>query len=50
MKRSAPSPNAFVHDVFDGGHQWHGELAYPFLAAMARLTHATPFFATMMSW
>jgi dienelactone hydrolase len=24
-------PDAFVHDVFDGGHQWHGELAYPFL-------------------
>jgi dienelactone hydrolase len=21
-----------VHDVFSGGHQWHGELAYPFLA------------------
>ncbi len=21
-----------VHDVFDGGHQWHGALAYPFLA------------------
>ena len=20
-----------VHDVFDGGHQWHGEAAYPFL-------------------
>jgi dienelactone hydrolase len=20
------------HDVFSGGHQWHGELAYPFLA------------------
>ena len=20
------------HDVFDGGHQWHGDLAYPFLA------------------
>lgn len=25
-------PDAFVHDVFEGGHQWHGELAYPFLA------------------
>ncbi len=24
-------PEALVHDVFDGGHQWHGELAYPFL-------------------
>jgi poly(3-hydroxybutyrate) depolymerase len=24
-------PDAFVHDVFEGGHQWHGELAYPFL-------------------
>lgn len=21
-----------AHDVFSGGHQWHGELAYPFLA------------------
>jgi dienelactone hydrolase len=21
-----------VHDVFSGGHRWHGELAYPFLA------------------
>jgi fermentation-respiration switch protein FrsA (DUF1100 family) len=20
-----------VHDVFDGGHEWHGEQAYPFL-------------------
>lgn len=20
-----------VHDVFEGGHRWHGELAYPFL-------------------
>jgi hypothetical protein len=20
-----------VHDVFDGGHQWHGQAAYPFL-------------------
>jgi dienelactone hydrolase len=24
-------PEAFVHDVFEGGHQWHGERAYPFL-------------------
>jgi len=24
-------PGALVHDVFDGGHQWHGELGYPFL-------------------
>ena len=24
-------PDAFVHDVFEGGHQWHGELAYGFL-------------------
>jgi dienelactone hydrolase len=24
-------PEALVHDVFEGGHQWHGELAYPFL-------------------
>jgi hypothetical protein len=21
---------ALVHDVFEGDHQWHGELAYPF--------------------
>jgi len=21
---------ALVHDVFDGGHQWHGDAAYPF--------------------
>jgi hypothetical protein len=20
-----------VHDVFDGGHEWHGDQAYPFL-------------------
>jgi dienelactone hydrolase len=24
-------PDALVHDVFEGGHQWHGELAFPFL-------------------
>jgi len=24
-------PDALVHDVFDGGHRWHGTLAYPFL-------------------
>ncbi len=24
-------PESLVHDVFDGGHQWHGERAYPFL-------------------
>jgi dienelactone hydrolase len=24
-------PDAFVHDVFEGGHQWHGEQVYPFL-------------------
>ena len=29
-------PDALVHDVFEGGHQWHGELAYPFLGALAR--------------
>jgi len=23
--------DALVHDVFDGGHEWHGHLAYPFL-------------------
>jgi dienelactone hydrolase len=25
------SEDRLVHDVFDGGHQWHGEEAYPFL-------------------
>jgi fermentation-respiration switch protein FrsA (DUF1100 family) len=25
-----------AHDVFDGGHQWHGELAYPFLDRFLR--------------
>ena len=23
--------DALAHDVFDGGHQWHGDRAYPFL-------------------
>jgi hypothetical protein len=23
--------DALVHDIFDGGHQWHGEVAYGFL-------------------
>jgi dienelactone hydrolase len=25
-----------VHDVFDGGHQWHGEAAFPFLERFLR--------------
>lgn len=25
-------PGSLVHDVFDGGHQWHGAVALPFLA------------------
>jgi dienelactone hydrolase len=25
-------PELLEHDVFDGGHRWHGEAAYPFLA------------------
>jgi dienelactone hydrolase len=25
------APDALVHDVFEGDHQWHGDLAYPFL-------------------
>ncbi|MHB8219884.1 MAG: alpha/beta hydrolase family protein [Acidimicrobiales bacterium] len=29
-----------VHDVFPGGHQWHGELAYTFLDRWLR--HGTP--------
>jgi hypothetical protein len=24
------------HDVFSGGHQWHGQLAYPFLDRFLR--------------
>lgn len=24
-------PEALVHDAFEGGHRWHGDLAYPFL-------------------
>jgi dienelactone hydrolase len=27
------APDALVHDVFDGGHQWHGTVALDFLAA-----------------
>lgn len=29
-----------AHDVFPGGHRWHGEAAYPFLARWLR--HGTP--------
>jgi dienelactone hydrolase len=29
----AGAPDALVHDVFDGGHQWHGTVALDFLAA-----------------
>jgi dienelactone hydrolase len=25
------APDRLVHDVFAGGHQWHGDAAYPFL-------------------
>ena len=25
------APRRLVHDVFDGGHRWHGEQAYAFL-------------------
>ncbi|MEX2268624.1 MAG: alpha/beta fold hydrolase [Acidimicrobiia bacterium] len=25
-------PDLLEHDVFEGGHEWHGEMAYPFLA------------------
>lgn len=28
---SMNATDALVHDVFPGGHQWHGEVAYPFL-------------------
>jgi predicted esterase len=24
-------PSRLEHDVFEGGHRWHGEWAYPFL-------------------
>ena len=27
-----PRHDALHHDVFAGGHRWHGEQAYPFLA------------------
>ncbi len=27
------APDHLEHDVFDGVHQWHGDAAYPFLAA-----------------
>jgi hypothetical protein len=27
----ADAPDRLVHDAFTGDHQWHGELAYPFL-------------------
>lgn len=30
------------HDVFSGGHQWHGELAYPFLARQLGLDELAP--------
>jgi dienelactone hydrolase len=34
LRRLSPDDDAaerLVHDVFDGEHQWHGTLAYPFL-------------------
>ncbi len=31
VKTLGASDDHLVHDVFDGGHQWHGEEAYPFL-------------------
>jgi dienelactone hydrolase len=30
--RSFGAPDALRHDVFEGGHRWHGEEAFPFLA------------------
>jgi dienelactone hydrolase len=30
------APDALVHDVFAAGHQWHGDLAYPFLKRWLR--------------
>jgi dienelactone hydrolase len=29
-------PDRLVHDVFEGGHQWHGVAAYPFLERWLR--------------
>ncbi|HEX6475871.1 MAG TPA: alpha/beta fold hydrolase [Acidimicrobiales bacterium] len=31
LYRQLGADDRLVHDVFDGGHQWHGTLAYPFL-------------------
>ena len=49
-------PGSFVHDVFDGGHQWHGERLIPSWLAGSpdsifrmNLTHASAFFATITS-
>jgi fermentation-respiration switch protein FrsA (DUF1100 family) len=30
------APDSLVHDVREGGHQWYGELAYPFLERWLR--------------
>lgn len=30
--RHLGAPEALVHQVFEGGHRWYGDLAYPFLA------------------
>jgi dienelactone hydrolase len=35
-----PDSERLVHDVYEGGHRWHGELAYPFLDRWLR--HAPP--------
>ncbi len=29
--RLAGAPRNFVHDIFEGGHKWHGQAAVPFL-------------------
>jgi hypothetical protein len=29
-------PERLVHDVFEGDHQWHGDLAYPFFERFLR--------------
>ncbi len=31
LRRTRCPPTRLEHDVFDGGHHWNGERAYPFL-------------------
>jgi hypothetical protein len=34
--------DCLYHDVFSGGHQWHGEMAYPFLDRFLRQEQPAP--------